>query len=312
MSAELTIKIWEDNNSKAGNLFLDLIRIMNEQVPEITQLKNFVIRDSQLSKQDIETELPLSIDKIDKVLKNFDIDNFHFSVQSAIPCWRFEKMNAVKGFLPFWLELWGSGYTHRGGRTTEVEGNASLTFSSVGPFTALIENEEIAEINYVNNCVQENLQLVTDVIFSIIKNVHPKSVKAFTSSGLYQPLNAHLVYFKDATALQMDIEFIRSLWYNGLKRYRTPPLRDSLEKLDIYTLNPLRNPQQAKSIVFDLDSVIDYVEDLTPETLEKIKWDKYDYFEGNSGKIILEYPYWINSFVDNFYIDILRTLNSKI
>jgi hypothetical protein len=45
-------------------------------------------------------------------------------------------------------------------------------------------------------------------------------------------------------------------------------------------------------------------------TLDQIDWKLYDNLdrEGADGRFVLEYPHFVNAFIDHFYLDLLEKL----
>jgi hypothetical protein len=307
MSTELVIRIWADKRISARTQLLDLIKIFEFKGFNQGSWKGLTVRESDLSKKTLQLQEPLSWEQINTALAKYDSDDLHLSVRSAFPCWRFDGTTPQDEFVPLWIEAWGNNFVNSTGRCREVEGDAAISLANSGPFVALIESEETPQLRQVNQYIEKNLERVTDLILAIAEQVNPVTMKAFTAQGLYQPLNAHLVFFRDQTVLLNDLIFIKKLWDEGLPGYRTPPLRESVDKPDLYTLHPWRGLEASQTLSNRLSCLINNIDYLTPTDLEQIDWQHYDNYEGENGRVVLDYPYWVNSFLDHFYIALLST-----
>jgi len=307
MSTELLIRIWTDDRVSARVQLLNIIKVFENQGIKKGSWKGLTVRGSNLAKKVLKLQEPLSWEQIDAALAEHDRDDLHLSVRCALPCWRFDGVIPQEGFVPFWIEAWGSEFANSAGRCREVEGDAALSLANSGPFIALIEPEETPQIQQVNQCVEKNLERVTDVILAIAEHIKPVTMKAFTAQGLYQPLNTHLVFFRDPTVLINDLIFLKKLWDEGLPSYRTPPLRNSVDKPDLYALHPWRELEASRILSAQLAGVINNVDRLSRSDLDHINWQHYDNYEGKNGRVVLDYPYWVNSFLDHFYLDLLNT-----
>lgn len=313
MSTELVIRIWNDEKVNPRLQLLKLIEVVENQGITQNNWKGLTVRASDLSEEPLQLPESLSSEQIADVLAKYEphLDELHFSIWAALPCWRFEGMTALQGFVPFWLETWGDVFANRLGRCKEVEGNATFSLTNSGHFIALIEPKNDPIVQQVNNCVEENIEQVTDLIFNIINQLNPSTIKAFTDQGLYQPLNTHLVFFRDASVLVNDLNFLKQLWEEGLPGYNTPPLCDSINQLDEYALHLWRTLESSQGIITKLSNLMSKIEHFDSLDLDKINWQLYDSFDSTSGRIILDYPHWVNSFLDHFYLDLISIAINK-
>lgn len=146
MSTELVIKIWTDNRISAKEQLLELIKIFDSKGVNQGSWKGLTVRKSDLSKQTLQLPEPLSWEQINTALAEYDSDDLHLSVRSALPCWRFNGTTPQEGFVPFWIEAWGTKFVNITGRCREVEGDAAFSLANSGPFIALIKREETPQI----------------------------------------------------------------------------------------------------------------------------------------------------------------------
>lgn len=308
MSTELVIPVWIDEDVKASETLLRLMKIFEDMKIEKGGWRGFTVRENNLSGKILQLQEPKSSDEIESILSEYNRKCLHFSIHSAFPCFRFRGMNPQEGFVPFWIEVWDQEFAGRVEWEPKIEGNATISFSSSGPFTALIEAEETPQVLHVNRCVSENLEKVTQLILTIAKRLKPLAMKAFTSQGLYQPLNAHLIFFREPSSLIDDLKLLKSLWDRGLIAYQTQPLYNSLYEPDLYAFHQWRGVEAASQLAVRLAEVVDKIDNLDSDSSITVNWQKYDNYQSDRGRVILDYPFWLNSFVDAFYLDMLNNL----
>lgn len=307
MSTELVIRMWFDERASPGSRLLSLIPFFEQQGIHDGTWKGLVIRDAASYKELFRLQEKLTSAHIAEVLAGYDGDHVHLSARTALPCWRFNGTVAEDGYIPCWIETWGTGFVSSTGRRREIEGDAAFIVSNSGPFIALLEPEADPHVQQVNQYVGENLERITTLILTIANDLQPWAIKGFTEQGLDQPLNAHLVFFRDPQVLINDVAFLKELWDHGLPGYSTPPLRDSVKTLDRYALHYWRGVEASQALCAQLADVIGTSDHLTVQQLAQIAWWKYDNYEVQQGRAVLEYPYWLNSFLDRFYLDLLKS-----
>ncbi|MCG8417540.1 MAG: hypothetical protein MJE77_06295 [Proteobacteria bacterium] len=232
-------------------------------------------------------------------------DGLHLSTRIAAPCWRFPGETATKGSIILWVECWERSYATQDGRDYDVEGDAALMFESVGPFCALLSPGDHPNFDKVNRRVEDNLERLLDLLMSVANKLRPRSIKVFNDQGVYQPLNSHLVFFREAAVLLHDLHFLKRLWDEGLRGYNTPPLRESLSNLDRMALNLWRDEDAQLELLLQLKDRIDRTSQLDIGNIARLDWERFDNYEGDTGRIVLEYPDFMNSFLDQFYLALL-------
>jgi hypothetical protein len=75
----------------------------------------------------------------------------------------------------------------------------------------------------------------------------------------------------------------------------------------LYALHPWRELEASRTLSAHLADIINNIDHLNSSDLEYIDWQRYDNYEGQNGRVVLDYPYWVNSFLDRFYLDLLNT-----
>src|SRR5829696_7623858 len=160
MSTELTIRMWNDKRISPQLQLFNMIEIFENHGISQNNWKGLTVRTSDLSKKVLQLQEPLSYKQIADILAKYEqaSDELHFSISSAIQCWRFDGATPVQGFVPFWLEAWGNVFASSFGRCRQVEGDAAFSLANSGPFVALIEPKNDPRVQQVNRHIEENLK----------------------------------------------------------------------------------------------------------------------------------------------------------
>lgn len=281
-----------------------LLALLEQKAAGLQGWKGLTVRSSDLASKLLQLAGPLTRAEIAAALAVYQGQDVHLSVGASIPCWRFQGTAASEGFVPIWIETWGSDFLNGAGRLRVIEGDASFGIADSGPFIALLQPENDPHVAAVNRRVEENLERATDIILAIAGE-GSLALKTFSAQGLYQPLNAHLVFFREPGALIADLMLLKELWYNGLPGYRTEPLSHSVERPDRYALHPWRGLEASRALAVRLSDLIDRANTVTAATIEQFDWERYDTFNGKPGRAVLDYPFWVNNFLDHLYLDLL-------
>lgn len=313
MSTELVIRIWTgDASGDTGQRLMQLVELVEDWKNTDEQWQKLCIHEDSLSNEVLNLSGPLTREELGAALEKHQGGGMlRISTRTALSCWRFHGMEANEGFLPIWVESWGREFAASGGRDYDVEGDAALALSSVGPYCALRSSTSDPSVNRINEHVEENLEKLLELLLAIADTLRPAAMKVFTDRGMYQPLNAHAVFFRDAEALLDDFRFLRRLWNEGLPGYQTAPLRNSLDQPDRDMLHGWRDEAAQRTLITRLNRVIHLAEHIGVDDLERIDWERFDSYEGTAGRMVLEYPHFINAFVDRFYLELLEAKQAR-
>lgn len=307
MSTVLTIRIWtDDDSSRVGDRLNELVDVVERWTRVTEPWRALRIHDGDAAEDMRPANESMRRGEVASVLAGRQGGTLRVSLRTAVECWRFQGLTPSKGFLPLWVESWGRDHAGSGGRDYEIEGDAALTLGSAGPYCVMQSAVPSPDIDRVNERVEENLERLLALLLDIATTLRPTAMKVFTDQGVYQPLNAHAIFFRDAEALLRDVRLLDRLWNQGLPGYQTPALRESRAKLDREMLHTWRDEGRQRALVEWLSRVIPRALDVTVHDVESIDWTSFDNYEGDAGRLILEYPHFVNAFVDHFYLKLLE------
>jgi hypothetical protein len=228
------------------------------------------------------------------------------STTSSFNCWRFQNGRAEPGSVGLWLEAWGDAWVRDHHEDERIGGRAALSIFDCGPFNALIGRPEIENLNEINSRVAENLDALTGLLFRLVEALNPRAMKVFTDQGLYLPFNAHMSYFRDESVIVDDLFFISEIWAKGLPEHHIAPVREARKEDMRPVFHGWRTPEQRENLWRRIDALLPRLESLSAEDARgAISGNRLDRFDMPTGMTVLDYPYYLNAFVDRIYTDAL-------
>lgn len=311
MSIELVNKIWFVEEKSLRGKLEDITTALGQLDFVAKEWTSLSVKGFKLSDRILEKEGPITTSELLEYTDNYKDQSVYFSAWSYMKCWRFQGAKASFEHIPIVLVFWDQKHIDFYESDYHLEGDANLLVDKTGPFTALVNKKETEEIKRVNEHVEKNLELIQQVLFQIAYLPSVKMIKSFSAEGLYQPMNAHLVYFNSTKALVNDLKFLKELWDSGMPAYKTPPMSESGKHLDKFTFHPWRNTDISVALYDSIKPLLETIEFSDEDDIPEIDWEKFDNFEHESGRIVLEYPHWVNYFVDRFYLELLQAFANK-
>ena len=226
------------------------------------------------------------------------------STRSSFRCWRFVGGSPQAGSVGVWLEAWGPRCTEHNHEDRRIGGEAALSVFDVGPFVALLD--VVPHQAEVNARVEENLDALTALILGLAETLTPRSVKVFSSQGLYLPINAHMLYLRDEAVVLDDLSLMAQVWHDGLPAHHTAPLEQAHADDMASTLHGWRTPEQRQRLWRELASLMPVAGVVTADHVRAVlESSRFDTFTMPVGVAVLDYPHFMNAFLDRFYLAVL-------
>lgn len=221
--------------------------------------------------------------------------------QTSLRCWRRDGADMVESAVVAFVEAWGDDFGRRNGEHLRMTGRAAITLSHAGPFVADITD---ADAKY-NDKVEANLEDLTALMIHLTNTLEPEWMKVFDDDGLYLPVNAHAAYFRNPEVVLGDIELLRDVWAAGLPLHRVEPLRTYAGGSQDGALHLGRTPDQRRALWERASAALAHV--ATVDDVQAIVASgRFDTLTKDDSFIVLEYPHYVNAFVDRFYLEILE------
>jgi hypothetical protein len=233
------------------------------------------------------------------------------STTSSFRCFRFHEGRPEAGSVGVWLEAWGDAWTRENHEDRRIGGEAGLSVADCGPFCARLEISKDARRDEINARVEENLDAFTGLLFRLIEALEPRSVKVFSAQGLYLPMNAHLLYLRDASVVLDDLALIADVWERGLPRHRIAPLRSCPPEDLSAAFHGWRTPEQREALRGRFDALLPRRQALSTGDVEKVLASgRFDTFTMPVGLTVLDFPHFMNAFLDRLYLEVLAAAGS--
>jgi len=311
MSTNIEVKFFFNENYDPNEIFSQLLRTISDWDSIVDPWQYFCVEEYEPFNyiQNIPKKIP-SYKKIDTIINQYDGLHHRYSASIPFNCWRFNNYSAEEGYLILDLRSWGPTFHTLKVGDLRLEGSASLTISTPGPFCALLSTDSVSKI--VNHYVEENLDKITQLFFLIVESLSPNSIKVFVDSGLFLPFNTHFAYYKDDLSIITDIKLIKDIWDGNLPQYESiASLKEYNSNVHDYCFHTWREEEQRKKIWYKISSALqNSKKDTKKNILNKvIKSEIFDFYKMKNGICILDYPYFFNNFLDNFYIWVMEEFN---
>jgi hypothetical protein len=185
-------------------------------------------------------------------------------------------------------------------------GAAELAIWERAPFSVLDIAEFGPDVMRWNSYVEENLEILTTGIFQIIDTLRPESMKVYDGFGDFLPVNANMAYYRDEAEVIADLRFMADLWEYGDPLRNIQPMKTGYTRRDRGILGALRGEVAREGLWLRLTDGLPFVNRVTTAMVrEVLKSKRYDYYAMTAGFTVLEYPGYMNSYLHNFYLDIL-------
>lgn len=308
MATELDSRLWF-SESQVSEVFLGLIHIVAESKICSNEWKNLIVKDLVPGKTLFEHSGEISIGELEKIVNNFNTSSTKFTVYVPIECWRFTGLNSEHGHIMMAVSCWGRDYGTSIGFDQSIEGNAQISVLSVGPYCAVVNAESKEEIEKVNSHVAENLENLISLFQEISLKASPQKILTFSDAGQYILSNAHMSYFFSYDEIKRSIQHFMSIIKNGLVNYNVRPISSSDAISDSLLFHEWRSSEQRLALKNRLLEINGTEYKVNSKGIEDaLQSGKYDFFDraGNESLLVLNYPYFMNAFISDFFIDVIK------
>lgn len=305
MSTELELKVWFSDEIAYGQRFISIVN-------HIAQNKNFIpewssFRIVQHAPGNIIKRIPNieGVSQMRNVFQEFTSEDHKVSVYLPMKCWRFVNGKPELGVIMASISVNGNEYVKQLGLDRAFEGDASVTLLSAGPFTEII-NEESELDSSINIKVKENNTALIDTITDMSSFFNIEKMHLFSNNGNSVLHNSHLCYYNDYNVLIEDLTEYHNLLRYGNKKYGYKSSATLSIAEDAYYFHEWRAPEMKSAILDLMQLTSNSVLDINPEKIQRLlSSGKYDYIENENKIMILEFPFFVNAFVDRFIFEML-------
>jgi hypothetical protein len=309
MATEITARLYFDAEPAPARVFSQLIEAVSAWREGNAPWQGLRVHAGARREVVFRDDAPLDTAALAALAARFGETSQQLSTRTSYDCWRFQGRTPVAGSSLAWVEAWGDEYGRdRGEDVRRIWGSATFTISDCGPYCAIIDAQDpaAAAVNEaVNERVEDNLDRLTKLIFRIVEAVEPASLKVFTDQGAFLPFNAHLAYYASEARVLEDVRLIAELWQTGLPRHQLPALEDITDGHSI-AFHWWRNDESRRRLAAALGDRIQRAPGLTTEDVQRVLASgKFDSYSAPRGFVLLDYPHFMNAFLDRFFLELL-------
>ncbi len=309
MATELDTRLWFSEKKRGSkDLFLNLLEIITAADMCQDHWSNLSIVENVPSNRIFKKVEKQTVPEIGALLESYQQENLKFTVYVPIKSWRFSGAKAEEAFVQLAVSCWGKEYGKTIGFDHALEGNASISILSVGPYckSALGESYSQEVVGQIDRLIEENIQLFTGLLLKIMEGIAIEKMLSFSDAGAYLSVNAHIACFASKEKIIQECEYLREILLKGNQSYQLRSIMDKGVVEDNHMFHEWRSEEDKGILCEKLLRALSHPVEITRSKVEVVfDSGKYDFFEGSKGIMILNYPFFANDFLDDFFLDML-------
>lgn len=310
MSRELDIRFWcEDDFGSLRSRFELMIQAFESWRGEGVQWSSVVIQHKAPGNEIRQSQDNLTAEKIIAMLPAGELDEYKVTTYGSMPCWRFSGENIYLGEVAVAISAWGNTYGEMFGFDRQFEGHGQLCLLNSKPFFGLLDLEtQEFPANNSNAKIEENVEALLSLLIELTTRLKPAGWMAFTDDGsAYCIFNAHLVYFSNSRFLLNQVLAFRIMIQYGHPKQALVPVDTISSLIGTGYHQSFRTAAQDVRLLQRLKDCSQKSISPTEAHVQRVlASQKYDLMQGTDGAIVLEFPFFLNSFLDEFVLDLLE------
>lgn len=305
MATELDTRIWLMQKAySTRDLFVKMLETVEESEICSGKFSNLSVYENIPSNKVLSKNEEHNSTELKEILASFNSEAFKFTIYVPLCCWRFSGYAATQSNIQLAISCWGSEFGRSIGLDIFYEGNAQLSVLSVGPFCELINDTSTLALA-VNSKVEENNESFINLLLCIVKVLTPKKMMTFSDAGAYIPINAHIAYYNSKDEIIQDYVWLKETLISGNVTYTIPSLLDGRFESDFNILHEWRTQISKEKLSMELFKIIKSSCISRERISSVLKSGKIDSFENGDAVMILDYPFFANNFLDEFFLDLV-------
>lgn len=193
-------------------------------------------------------------------------------------------------------------------------GQYEVYLDSVDPLL-LTDSEELLDKELWLSAACENLSKLENVAYHIAHSFDAENVRILFDGECFIPYTSCWTYFSSLKNVIQDLWKIDEVWNYGYPVFREPiPLANGIDSMGIEWILPLENDKKTNhQLWYNLNEFLPYISLVTEDLVEEVIYES-DYnitevknvINDNVGYVIRDSPYYMNRYLSDFYIEILR------
>jgi len=289
-----------------GELFSKIVQALAQWKPASGKFEDFDVERESSHNRVVSLRGEFGLEELLHAASGMNDPEFMLGVDTSYRCWWDSEDGNGMEQRDSLLSIYTTGVDwHKWANIDlRIRGQVEMYFH-LAPYNELMAGTNPRQ-DEINQYVEMNLISMSDFMLSMAQKLDATSMKIYQEDMLQIPLNAHLAYYRDTQALQDDLRFIAEIWKRGLPPYSLGPVKDG-------------NPEDLERVVYRRDEawkdrMMNALSELLPikamPTAEDVRAvlhsRRHDYCDRNEGFAVLDYPFYMNSMLDRFYIEVLK------
>jgi hypothetical protein len=310
MSLELDVRLWWDGSDlSTSERFEKTLGAFESWRGGQVEWTSAVLRKAVPGNKIKSLEGPLTTAQVLGLFPEDTTEDYYITAYSYMPCWRFSKEGISDEFVPIALSGWGNNYGTGFNFDRRFEGQAQFSVLNSGPFFGVMDRESQDFLPTEQNAkVEENLERLMEVLQTITLHAEPTVWMAFSDEGSsYLPLNAHAAWFENPAKLLQVVQAFKADLSAVNASQRLQPIESLDELRGTGYGHSFRAGAAEAQILKRLQKIATSPKAAHAMALDEVlNKGKYDFYEFEEGLILLDFPFFLNSFLDEFVLDLLE------
>ena len=287
-----------------GDIFCTIVQALSQWKPASGKFEDFDVDRERCLNQVVSLRKELTVEEALHAACGMNDPDFMLHVGTTYRCW-WDSENGMeeRDSLLFFFAM-GVDWEKTSRPDLRMGGQAEIFFH-LAPYNELMAGTNPRQ-DEINQYVEKNLISMSDFMLNLAQKLDATSMKIFQGDMLQIPLNAHAAYYRDTQALQDDLRFIAEIWERGLPAYSLGAVKDGNPE-DLERVIYRRDEKWKDRMMNALNALLPIRAMPTAEDVRAVLHSRrHDYCDINEGFAVLDYPFYMNSMLDRFYIDMLK------
>jgi hypothetical protein len=315
MSLELDIRFWWDEEINPAQGIASMLQVFEKWSGGEINWESANVRQHFPVNEIASLGAHPSASRLLEALKRHDSSDLKINVYGSFPCWRFSEGEPISGAIPVAIACWGKDYGKKmEDWDTSMQGHAQFCLLNSRPFFGVLHSDtQEFPFHDLNAKIQENLDSLLQLLQIFISDLHPLQWLAFSDDGsTYLPIHAHAGWFATQHQLLQVANIFMDILKRGDARNGIPPIASlSVPSLRDY-LNSMLPKDRSMELFQRMKAIAAMQASANEGGLQRLlDSKKFDYFDYQSGLILLDFPFFLNAFLDEFFLALLEESNHR-
>jgi hypothetical protein len=235
-----------------------------------------------------------------------DMTHYRVTMQSQMPCWRFTGHIAERAFVPIAFSFWGKEFGKTIGFDQAQAGHGQLSILQSSPYFGTVDakaTEAQAQLRY--DRVEDNLKALLDLLMQLTTRTKPTKWLAYNSDAAPKvAIHASAGWFANSDVILDSVAETLEMLRLGRPKDRLPAVANLDGVQGTGYQHPYRSATDAQTLLLGLQAAAAH--GLAPNAAhlqQVIDRDMIDLIPLGIGHIFLDYPFFLNSFLDGFILE---------